>query len=151
MARQPKQVHIFLYRQRDGRYEYAVFQRSDMPCCWQGVCGGAEGSETLEEAARRELMEEAGITEPLPLYQQENMHYLQADIFSEAARAVWGKDVVLVPQYYFAMPYDGEIILSEEHTTVRWLPYDKAYNLVYFTEQKTALYELNEKLLRGLM
>lgn len=151
MARQPRQVHIFLYRQRDGRYEYAIFQRSDMTCCWQGVCGGAEGSETLEEAARRELMEEAGITDPLPLYRQENLNYLQADIFDEDTRAIWGKEVVVVPQYCFAMPYDGEITLSEEHLTVQWLPYQEAYELVYFTEQKTALYELNEKLLRGLM
>lgn len=51
MARQPRQVHIFLFRHRDDHYEYAVFQRADMPLCWQGIRGGAEGDETPEEGA----------------------------------------------------------------------------------------------------
>ena len=52
MSRQPQQVHIWLYRE-NGRaeWEFAVFQRSDNPDCWQGVCGGLEDGETLEEIA----------------------------------------------------------------------------------------------------
>lgn len=65
MARQPQQVHIWLYRQNaQGKWEFAVFRRSDCPDCWQGVCGGLEEGETLEEGARRELLEEAGIARP---------------------------------------------------------------------------------------
>ena len=65
MSRQPQQVHIWLYRE-NGRaeWEFAVFQRSDNPDGWQGVCGGLEDGETLEEGARRELFEEAGIAGP---------------------------------------------------------------------------------------
>ncbi|NLD98777.1 MAG: hypothetical protein GX640_02790 [Fibrobacter sp.] len=37
MARQPKQIHVFLYRQKQNKYEYAIFQRADMPFCWQGI------------------------------------------------------------------------------------------------------------------
>ena len=55
MARQPRQVHIFLFRQRDDMYESAIFQREDMALCWQGICGGVEGEETLEEGAKREV------------------------------------------------------------------------------------------------
>ena len=74
MSRQPQQVHIWLYRE-NGRaeWEFAVFQRSDNPDCWQGVCGGLEEGETLEEGARRELFEEAGIAGPRPLYRLDSV------------------------------------------------------------------------------
>ena len=73
MARQPRQVHIYLYRQRGDAVEYAIFQRADMPECFQGVCGGGEGDETLEQAARREVFEEAGVTGNWPLYRLESI------------------------------------------------------------------------------
>ena len=151
MARQPKQAHIFLYRKRQGVWEYAVFQRSDLQTCWQDVCGGLEDAETFEEGARRELFEEAGISEPLPMYEMECVSYLPTGIFSPRARERWGKEVVVIPMKYFSMPYDGPIKLSDEHTDVRWLPYRQAYKRLYFDDQKIALYELNERLLRGLL
>lgn len=151
MARQTKQVHIYLYRQRNGVYEYALFQRADLPHCWQGVCGGLEGRENLEEGARRELYEEAGITEPLPLYPLESRSSLPVYLFRPEAQKDWGEDVVVIPMYFFAMPFEGEICLSHEHITVKWLPYAEAAEMIYFTDQKTALYELNEKLRRGIL
>lgn len=78
MARQPKQVHIFLFRQNEKGYEYAFFQRADMP-------------------------------------------------------------------------YYGQVKLSEEHSDMKWLTYDEAYDLIYYNDQKIALYELNEKLLRNII
>lgn len=151
MARQPKQIHIFLYRRRQGQWEYAIFQRSDLQTCWQGVCGGLEDAETFEEGARRELFEEAGIGEPLPMYPMECVSFIPTGIFSPRTRERWGKDVVVIPMHYYAMPYDGPIKLSEEHTDVQWLPYRQAYKRLYFEDQRIALYELNERLLRGLL
>lgn len=49
------------------------------------------------------------------------------------------------------LPYNGQIKLSEEHIDVKWLSYDDAYNLIYYYDQKIALYELNEKLLRNII
>lgn len=43
-----------------------------MPFCWQGICGGLEDNETEAEGARREIMEEAGVMENLPLYPLES-------------------------------------------------------------------------------
>lgn len=151
MSRQPIQVHIFLYRKAGEAYEYAIFQRSDMPECWQGVCGGLEGTETLVAGAKREVFEEAGIFGDFPLYQLESISYLPDEIFSPRARAVWGSEVVVVPMYFFAMPFDGEIKLSHEHTAVEWLSYDAAYDRIYYMDQKIALYELHQRLLRGLL
>ena len=151
MARQPKQIHVYLYRKRGEIFEYAIFQRSDLQTCWQGVCGGLEDDETVEQGARRELQEEAGITEQLPLYPLDCVSYIPSGIFGTRTRERWGKEVVVIPMYYFAMSYDGEIELSEEHTDVQWLPYRQAYRRLYFEDQRIALYELNERLLRGLM
>lgn len=150
MARQPRQVHIYLYRERGGAYEYAIFQRKDMPECFQGVCGGGEGDETLEQAARREVFEEAGVTGNVPLYRLESISNLPDTLFSARARKAWGPAVCVVLMYFFAMPFDGEIVLSDEHLQVEWLPYEEAYARVYFEDQKIALYELNERLTRGV-
>ena len=96
MARQPRQVHIYLFREREKGYEYGIFQRSDEPVCWQGICGGLEGEETLEEGARREIQEEAGIVEAggeriAPLVRLESISYLPDTAFSAKARKCWGQ------------------------------------------------------------
>lgn len=149
--RQPKQVHIFLYRQRNGEYEFAVFQRSDLECCWQGVCGGVEDEETIEEGARRELREEAGIVEELPLHPLQSTSFLPVGIFGEECCRAWGQDTILVPMYSFAMPFDGEVKLSDEHVAVKWLPFDQAHEHLYFDTQRTSLYELHQRLLREML
>lgn len=151
MARQPKQVHIFLFRSGEKGFEYALFQRSDSPFCWQGICGGLEGDETLEEGARREIFEEAGIRDCLPLLRLESISYLPDHVFSDSERAVWGEQMVVIPMYFFAMPFSGEVQLSDEHTAIKWLPYDSAYSLICYQDQQIALYELHEKLSRGLL
>jgi len=149
VSRQPKQVHVFLYRKTQDGYEYAIFQRRDNPLWWQGICGGVEGEETLEEAAVRETYEEAGITEELPIYQLETISYLPVCIFNEDTQRRWGRDVVVVPMYFFAAPFSGDVKLSLEHTEARWLDFTSAQKLVFFHDQQTALFELNERLMRG--
>lgn len=149
MARQPIQVHIYLYKKnKNMTYEFAIFQRADNDLWWQGICGGVEENESLEMSARREIFEEAGIDEKLPLYPLESKSYLPVYIFSDKIQKIWGKDRVVVPMYFFAMPYDGPITLSDEHSDVKWLSYEAAESLVYFHDQKTALWELKERLIR---
>lgn len=152
MSRQSKQVHIYLYRENsEGSYEFAVFQRSDNELWWQGISGGVEEGETIEETARREAFEEAGINIKPPLYKLESISYLPTYIFDDEIQEEWGKDIVVIPMYFFAMPYDGNIKLSDEHSDIRWLDYKKAHDLVYFDDQKTALWELNERLIRKIL
>ena len=151
MVRQAVQVHVYLFRKGENGYEYGIFQRSDAPECWQGICGGLEGEETLEEGARRETREEAGIEGEIPLLRLESISYLPDFAFSSKARACWGKSVVVVPMYFFAAEWDGSVVLSGEHLDMRWLKYEEAYDLVSYLDQKTALYELHEKLMRGVL
>ena len=53
--------------------------------------------------------------------------------------------------YFFAMTWDGQVRLSNEHLAMRWLGYEEAYDLIYYMDQKIALYELHEKLRRGML
>ena len=146
--RQPQNVHIYLYRKHgDGHFEYAIFQRADDAKCWQGISGGVEEGETIEQAAVREAFEEGGVPANTPLYRLDTISYLPADIF--AAHRQWSKDVVVCPMYFFAMPFDGDIALSDEHLDVVWRTYQPAFDLVYWHGQKTALWELNQRLLRN--
>ncbi len=152
MSRQPKQVHIYLYRKNlNGYHEFAVFQRSDNELWWQGICGGVEEGETIEAGAIREVFEEAGISDNLPLYRLETISYLPTKIFKKKTQAIWGADIVVIPMYFFAMPFDGKIKISDEHKEFRWLPYEKAEKLIYFHDQKTALWEVKERLRRGIL
>lgn len=99
------------------------------------------------QAALRELFEEAGIPATVPLYRLDTVSYLPSGLF--AVHEAWGKDVVVCPMVHFAAPYDGAIALSKEHTEAQWADFETAHALVYWHDQKTALWELRQRLLRG--
>ena len=82
-----------------------------------------------------------------PLYPLDTVSFLPSDLFTEHER--WGRDVVVCPMVLFAMPYDGSITLSQEHTAVQWAAYAPAFDLMYWHDQKTALWELHQRLTAG--
>lgn len=152
MSRQAKQVHIFLYRKnKDKLYEFAIFQRSDNNLYWQGICGGVEKGESLEEASRREIFEEASIKASAPLHKLKTTSYLPLYLFKDKPKDSWDKEILVVPMYSFGMYYNGPIKISEEHDDFLWATYEEAEKLVYFHDQKVALWELKERLVRGML
>ncbi len=63
LMRQPFTVLVYPVRRRsdDRGWEYLLLRRtSEREGFWQGVTGAVEPSESFEEAARRELLEETG-------------------------------------------------------------------------------------------
>ena len=147
MGRKPENVHVYLYRVKNSRYEYAILHRADDAKCWQGISGGVEDDETPVQAALREAHEEAGVPRNALLYRLDTVSSLPATVFS--AHVQWGEDVVVCPMFFYAIPFDGEITLSAEHTEYKWLSYDDAHALVYWHDQKTALWELDQRLQSG--
>jgi dihydroneopterin triphosphate diphosphatase len=145
MARAPFQVLVYLYRKADsGQLEYALLKRTDQGF-WQGIAGGGENAETPLEAARRETFEESGITLTSDFLQLDTIESVPVTEFRDSP--LWGEDVYVIPQYCFGVDArKNQIVISREHTEYRWFPYEKARTLVKFDGNKTALWELNQRL-----
>lgn len=145
MSRAPFNVLVLPYRQVGAdEFEYALFRRSDAGF-WQGVSGGGEDDETPLQAARREAQEEAGISPVLPFLALDTVESLPAVEFRSSV--LWGEDVFVIPQYCFGVRVDSpDLVLSHEHTEYRWLPYAEARAMLKFDGNRTALWELNQRL-----
>jgi dATP pyrophosphohydrolase len=148
MVRAPLNVLVYPYLQvEEGTFEYALLRRADVGW-WQGVTGGAEDDETPLQAARRETSEETGISPDAVFMQLDTVISVQVTYFG--ASHLWGDDLYVIPMYCFGVRAPNrQIVLSHEHSAVRWLPYEAAYGLAHFDGNKTALWELDRRL-RGL-
>ena len=147
--RQPCSVLVFPFRRDADGPLFAVFRRSD-DSNWQSVAGGVEGDETLVEAARRETAEEAAITTRHPLYKLDMVSGVAKTWF--AARKYWPDDLYIVEKHFFGMDVTDEadaIALSREHDDFRWTTYDNAESMLRYDDDKTALWELDERIRRG--
>jgi dATP pyrophosphohydrolase len=145
MARAPFNVLVYLYRRTgEGAFEYALLRRADAGF-WQGVTGGGEDDETPLEAARREIEEETGIRPAGPILQLDTIEPVPAILFGNGR--LWGEDVYVIPQYAFGIEVEREeLTLSHEHTAYRWLPYREADRMLKYDGNRTALWELNQRL-----
>lgn len=143
--RAPLQVLVILYKKEKYEILYGIGLRSTRNI-WQFVAGGGEDKETPIEAAVRELREETSIN-----IKKEDLIVLDSKatipVVSVTGIYTWGKDVFVVPEYAFAVNATNfQIKLSNEHTKFKWLEYDKAMEILTYDSNKTALWELNERL-----
>ena len=144
MARAPFQVLVFPYRQvANASREYCLFRRADNGL-WQGVAGGGEDAETPLQAAIRECWEEARIPPNRGMFQLDSVEAIPATLF--AARAEWGAGVYVIPQYTFGVEMPGQIVISNEHTEYQWMTYQDAILAMRYDGDKTALWELDQRL-----
>ena len=147
MPRAPLQTLVLPFRfTASGRIEFAIFRRANYPDeCWQGIAGGVEQDETVEQAARREAFEEAAIPGDVPLIPLDSVASIPASFFRD--RHLWGPTTYVVPQQAFGVELNRhEIVLSDEHTEFRWVPYEDAARMLRWDSNKTALWELHERL-----
>lgn len=145
--RQPYETLIFPYKKEDNEYKYAIFLRDDMKV-WQGICGGGEDEDkSILETAKRETFEESGIKADSEFIQLDTITTMP--VVNVKGSFFWGDDVYLVKEHCFGVDATGQDIkLSEEHPEYRWLTYDEAKKLLKWDSDKTALWELNERLKR---
>ena len=148
MPRAPFQVLVFPFRRdTEGEFEYAVFKRADAGY-WQAIAGGGEDDEKPIEAARREAHEEAEISPASSYYPLDSLAHIPTYFFEE--RSFWPESTYVIPNHCFAVELPKiDIVLSYEHSEFRWVTFKECEKLLYWEDNKTALWELNQRLLNG--
>lgn len=150
MARAKYNVLVIPYIIHNSQIKYAIFLRADMSI-WQFIAGGGEDDETPIQAAKREANEEANIDYNMPYYQLDTCCSIPAKFFSADSER-WGENCFVIPEYAFAVNVkDEKFNLSNEHTKYNLVDYDSALKLLKYDSNKTALYELDERIKKGLL
>ena len=144
MPRAPFQVLVLPYRRSAAGMQVAVMHRADYRV-WQFISGGGELGETVEDAARREGFEEAGIPVTAAYQRLDATAMIPACWF--AAWPTWPEGVLVVPERAFAVDVGAHTMqLSAEHDELRWAHHDEAIALLRFDSNRVALWELHERL-----
>ena len=143
--RNPKQVLIFLYR-INKEIEYCIFYRKKEKF-YQGLSGGVEDNEELIDTVKREVYEETKI---------KVNNILKLDTISSIPGINVNKEfnyknnIYIVYEYAFGIKINNEKIkLSDEHEKYIWVNFNEAINLLKYDSNKTALFELNERLIHN--
>ena len=143
--RTPFQILVLPFRAgTSGTFEYAILKRSDHDY-WQGIAGGGEGEESPLEAAKRESLEEANIPVQSTFLKLDSFATVPACHFP--AGSSWPPETYVIPEYTFGVDTRGaELRFSQEHSELKWCPYEQASRLLKWDSNKNALWELNERL-----
>lgn len=144
--RAPYQVLVFPYIINNDLIEFAIFKRSDLDY-WQGIAGGGEDQETPIQSAKRELFEETGIIDSVSFMKLDSISSLSVE--AVVGEFLWGEEVYVLKEYCFgAQVCNKDIILSKEHLHYKWLSFEEAMKHLKWDSNKTALWELNKRILK---
>ena len=141
--RQPYNVLIIPYRVKNNLIEYLIAKRSDIEI-WQAISGGGESRESIIDSAKRELKEETGLT---------GEHWIQLDSICMIPKIMfkdhehWQEHPHVIPEYSFGVRVRSEPLISYEHTEFKWCTEKEAMELLKYDSNKTALWELNRRLI----
>lgn len=151
MARAKYQVLVLPYKRQGGKLLYCIFKRSDMDA-WQFIAGGGEDEDASPLAsAKREAYEEARIPSDGKYDMLETMCSISTECFQKSRR-IWGETCLVIPEYCFAVEAaDADIIISREHTRFEWADYQTALRRLKYDSNKTALWELDNKIRLGII
>lgn len=126
-------VQVLVYRLTPSP-EYLLLQRPpEFNSLWQPITGHVEAGETEEEAARREVSEEIGVTATSIISLGEPFSFqTRGNTYVERA--------------YAAEIRDKPLTLSKEHVNCCWVFYTEARKLLPYQTQRNFLDALEEKL-----
>ena len=143
--RAPFQVLAIPYRMIGDTPVFCIFHRADHDQ-WQFIAGEGEDDETPLEAAKWETAEESGAaySEWIAL---KSLSYIPAAVIREEHRRSWDKGTYVIPEYTFAFACKEDITISHEHTEYVWVTYEEAIKKLAWDSDRTALYELNCRLI----
>jgi len=131
--RLPVEVEAIIFRRNDTRIEYLLLKRLPQKNgFWQPVTGGMEEGETLDEALRREIMEETGVKNIVAVI--EGLYYFEFSDPNPYQEYVYGVEV---------SPSEEIVLDGREHSEYRWCSFQDALQLLHWKENKAALRKLN--------
>ena len=129
MQKKEKSCGAVVYRDENGGRLYLLLHYAGGH--WDLPKGHVEGGETEEATARREILEETGISE---------LEF--APLFRETITYMFGRDGETTPKevvFFLAKAAQKEIVLSDEHTGFLWLPFKQACAKVTYKNAKGIL------------
>jgi 8-oxo-dGTP pyrophosphatase MutT (NUDIX family) len=139
MARE-KSAGAVVYRvTEDGNLLYLLLQPAPGKP-WGFPKGKLDKGETEEQAARREISEEAG----LPAVEFETNFRHVVHYTYRRGRSVVRKDVI----YFLAQTMTAEVRISWEHSAYRWATVEDALDLVVYENAQEVLRQAHEHLLQ---
>jgi dATP pyrophosphohydrolase len=136
--RRPESVLIVIYTAGG---EFLLLERRKPPGFWQSVTGSLEWGETADAAARRELLEETGITQGL----LRNLHWAQVYAILPSFGKKYAPGVTRNLEHAFALELLERVpvTLSEpEHLQFRWLPAGEALAMASSSTNRAVIQKL---------
>ncbi len=113
--RRPESVLIVIYTAGG---EFLLLERRKPPGFWQSVTGSLEWGETADAAARRELIEETGITQGL----LRNLQWTQVYDILPSFGKKYAAGVTRNLEHAFALKLLQRVpVVLSEHVQYRWL------------------------------
>ncbi len=136
--RRPESVLIVIHTTGG---EFLLLERLKPPGFWQSVTGSLEWNESADHAARRELIEETGITQGF----LRNLHWTQVYEILPAFGKKYAPGVTRNLEHAFALklPQRVPVTLSPtEHLQYQWLSGDEAMNTASSSTDRTIIHQL---------
>lgn len=122
--------------------EYLLLERRRPAGFWQSVTGSLEWGEHADTAARRELVEETGITQGVLV----NLQWTQVYEILPAFGKVYAPGVTLNLEHAFSLRLQNRVpvILSQsEHVQYRWVSDNEAIRTVSSSSNRAVIQELH--------
>ena len=136
--RRPESVLIVIYTAGG---DFLLLERRRPPGFWQSVTGSLEWGEPADAAARREVIEETGITQGVLV----NLQWTQVYEILPAFGKVYAPGITLNLEHAFSLrlPQQVPVVLSDsEHVQYRWLPSMQALDAVSSSTNRAVIAEL---------
>jgi dATP pyrophosphohydrolase len=136
--RRPESVLIVIYTAAG---EFLLLERRKPPGFWQSVTGSLEWGETADACARRELIEETGITQGVLV----NLQWTHVYDVLPAFGKNYAPGVTRNLEHAFALKLRERVsvTLSEsEHVQYRWLPAAQAIALASSSTNRAVIQQL---------
>jgi len=146
MKKYRKAVFIVTYRKEKNKVYYLVLKRKLHWKGWEFPKGGVESGESLPNAAKREAKEESG------------QPPIKIKSYSISGKYKYDRELKDRPGYFgqtfnlFSAEIKNPKVIfdKKEHSSYKWLEFDKAWSILNWPNQKNCLNIVNKDLKRNI-